>query len=70
MLLALVTVWLTSCGRVTSEDALRACPVPYNYDVKFQSQLADELTSLPVTYTALPQAIVDYGVLRKELRAR
>jgi hypothetical protein len=44
--------------------------VPKLYTTAFQTKLADELGRLPFEYEAIPLALGDYGVLRKELRAR
>lgn len=67
-LLLIAMLSLAACATGAS-DPHAVLPVPVEYSRAFQAQLADELESLPPG-SALERAMIDYGRLRAELRAR
>ena len=69
-LLTLSLICLTACapGRFRPEAVLSLCPMPIDYGIEFQTQLAAEPEALP-DHPALWRAMLDYEQLRAALRA-
>jgi hypothetical protein len=67
--LAILPVLLSACETASSSAPHTACPEAVQYSAEWQAGLADELERLPDDYRRIPEAIVDYGRLRAEIRA-
>ena len=60
---------LTGCGQTVYRTQLEVyCPPIAHYSDRFNSQLADELESLPPDNKAIPQAMKNYIYLRDRVR--
>ena len=60
---------LTGCAQTVYKTNLEIyCPQIKQYDERFNTQLADELETLPATSTAIDEAVKNYIYLRDRIR--
>lgn len=61
-------IFLTACtGKVSDLQLEVYCPSPTEYSQEFNETLAEEITALPKTSTAIVDALGDYANLRDKL---
>jgi len=61
---------LSACATTVSKTTVEVyCPYLKEYAVEFNTQLIDELSTLPQDSTAIPTAVSDYIDLRDLIRA-
>ena len=68
-ILLTASLLLTGCAQTVYKTNLEIyCPQIKQYDERFNTQLADELETLPATSTAIDEAVKNYIYLRDRIR--